>query len=156
LIGKQIEAYPETAKAILADGHEAGGHSYGWETLAFKKKSYVESQLDKMAAAFVSIGVTNLTLFRPPNGLLSPGQNKILEARELQHISADILAGDWKVQDVEKIRETVLSKVRPGSIIVLHDGGGDRTATVAAVPEIIDGLRAKGYSFVAVSELLKK
>jgi len=121
----------------------------------FKKREHVEAQLDKMDTAFRSISVTNLTLFRAPNGLLSPGQNSILEARGLRHISADVIAGDWKTQDVDKIQNAVLKKVRPGSIIVLHDGGGDRAATIIAVPKIIDALKIKGYSFCTVGELLE-
>ena len=154
LIGQQIEAHPESAKSILSAGHEVGGHAYGWNTLAFKKRKHVEQQLDKMDAAFASIGVTNLVLFRPPKGILSPGQGKMLEDRGLKHISADVLAGDWKDSSAEKIRDAVLKKVRPGSIIVLHDGGGDRSATIAAVPMIIDALREQGFSFSTVGELL--
>jgi len=156
LIGNQIEAHPETAKKILAAGHEVGGHSYDWTLLAFKRKSFVNSQLDKMDGAFRSIGVTNLVLFRPPNGFLSPGQGKILKKRKLTNISADIVAYDWKETDAKKIAGTVLKKIRPGAIIALHDGGGDRSATLDAVPEIIDSLRKKGYRILTVGELLKR
>lgn len=155
LIGKQIDLHPETARQIIRNGHELGGHSNDWKTLAFKKRKDVEEQLDQMDLAFTHIGITNLTLFRPPNGLLSPGQNKILQARGLLHISADVVVGDWKETDADAIRDRVVEKVRPGSIIVLHDGGGDRSATVAAVPRIIDCLRECGYSCATVSELLE-
>ncbi|VGO21833.1 polysaccharide deacetylase family protein [Pontiella sulfatireligans] len=154
LIGKQIETHPATARQIIAAGHELGGHSYGWDALAFKKREYVNAQLDQMERAFSNVGVTNLTLFRPPNGILSPGQGKLLEARGLRHISADVVVGDWKAVDAATIRDRVVKKVRPGSIIVLHDGGGDRAATIAAVPLIIDGLKSMGYEFATVSELL--
>ncbi len=155
LIGKQVEAHPETALKILAGGHEVGGHSYDWSTLAFKRRGYVESQLDRMEAAFKGIGVTNLVWFRPPNGLLSPGQGRLLKARGLQHISADVVAGDWKTQDAMKLQSKVLKKVKPGSIVVLHDGGGDRRGTIAAVSAIIDALREQGFSFLTVGELLE-
>ncbi len=154
LIGKQIEAHPETARKILAAGYEVGGHSYDWTTLAFKKKSFVNAQLDKMDAAFRGIGVTNLVLFRPPNGFLSFGQGKILRERHLENIAADVVVGDWKTTDPKKIQQRILKKVRPGSIIVLHDGGGDRSATLAAVPGIIDALRNEGYKILTVSGLL--
>lgn len=156
LIGRQIESHPDTALKILAGGHEAGGHSYDWTLLAFKRKSFVNAQLDKMEQAFKSIGVTNLTLFRPPNGILSFGQSKLLENRNLKLINADVVAGDWKTNDPEKITRIVLKKVRPGSIIVLHDGGGDRSATLAATPIIIDALCRQGYTLLTVSELLNQ
>ena len=154
LIGSQIDQHPEVAQNIIKAGHEVGGHSNGWKSLAFRKRVYVEDQLDKMDLAFAHIGITNLTLFRPPNGFLSPGQGKILTERGLQHISADVVVGDWKSVSAETIKKRVIKKVRPGSIIVLHDGGGDRSSTIAAVPAIIDELRKQGYSFLPVGELL--
>jgi peptidoglycan/xylan/chitin deacetylase (PgdA/CDA1 family) len=155
LIGKQVEANPNSVRKIIAAGHEVGGHSYDWGTLAFKRKKTVEAKLDKMDAAFANAGITNVVLFRPPNGLLSPGQGKILENRGLKSISADVVVGDWKKIDAATIRDRVLKKVRPGSIIVLHDGGGNRSATEEAVPEIIDELKSRGYNFVSVSDLLR-
>jgi peptidoglycan/xylan/chitin deacetylase (PgdA/CDA1 family) len=154
LIGKQIEAHPKTAKKILAAGFEIGGHSYDWAMLAFKRKSFVISQLDKMDVAFKSIGITNLVLFRPPNGFLSFGQEKILRKRNLTVISASVIAYDWKETDANKIAKTVLKKVRPGSIIALHDGGGNRSATLTAIPQIIKALRQKGYKILSVGELI--
>lgn len=154
LIGKQIEEHPHLARAILSAGHEVGGHSYDWDLLAFKRRSRVEDRLDKMEAAFASVGVTNLVLFRPPSGFMSPGQGAILEARRLKNIGADVVVGDWKAKTAKQIEDAVLNKVRPGSIIVLHDGGGDRAATVAALGGIIARLRNQGYSMLTVGELL--
>jgi len=152
LIGDQINAHPETARKIIAAGHGVGGHSSDWDSLAFKRRKTVEGKLDRMDAAFAGIGVTNLTLFRPPGGVWMPWQKKILKERGLEHISADVVVGDWKDVDAETIRDRVLKKVRPGSIIVLHDGGGDRTETIEAVPMIIHVLRGQKYAFVRVSE----
>jgi peptidoglycan/xylan/chitin deacetylase (PgdA/CDA1 family) len=155
LIGKQVEAHPEMARRIAQAGHEIGGHSYDWETLTFRRRKTVETKLDQMDAAFADAGITNVVLFRPPNGLLSPGQGKIIEERRLRHVSADVVVGDWKRVDAETIRNRVLKKIRPGSIIVLHDGGGDRRATIEAVPQIINAAREQGYSFLALGALLE-
>ncbi|MEE9368382.1 MAG: polysaccharide deacetylase family protein [Pontiella sp.] len=155
LIGQEVEAHPETARQITKAGHELGGHSYGWESLALKRRKQVEQQLDQMCQAFLDAGIPKLVLFRPPSGILVPGQAQLLQERGLTHISADVVVGDWKLENAEAIRERVVKKVRPGSIIVLHDGGGNRGATVKATPMIIDDLRSNGYSFVSVSELLR-
>jgi len=154
LIGKQIDLHPETACQIIKAGHELGGHSNDWEPLAFRKRKYVEGQLDQMERAFTNIGITNLTLFRPPEGFLFPWQNSILDKRKLKHISADVVVGDWKEIDPDTIYDRVLKKVRPGSIIVLHDGGGNRSATIKAVPMIIETLHKRGYSFLTIGKLL--
>ncbi|MDF7823110.1 polysaccharide deacetylase family protein [Pontiellaceae bacterium B12227] len=154
LIGRQVEKFPTIGMQIQESGHEIGGHSYDWDALAFKRWKTVEEKFDKMDAAFSSVGITNVVLFRPPNGMLSPGQKKKIEARGLTVVFGDIVPGDWKSVSAKTIRDRVLKRVRPGSIIVLHDGGGDRNATIAAVPLIIDGLKARGYVLVTVSELL--
>jgi len=155
LIGKQVERYPETVATIREAGHEIGGHSYDWDTFLFKGRQTVELKLDKMDAAFQSAGITNVLWFRPPGGLLMPGQQRLLEERGLRHISAGVIAGDWKDVDAQTICKRVVRRVRPGAIIVLHDGGGDRSSTVAAVPLLLKALREKGYSFLSISELLE-
>lgn len=154
LVAQQAERFPDVAKRIAAQGHEVGGHSCDWDTLAFKRWKNVEEKLDKMDAVFTDSGLTNIALFRPPNGMLSFGQKKKIQARGLKVILGDVMVGDWKDVDTATIRDRVLKKVRPGSIIVLHDGGGDRSATIVAVPLIIDALKEHGYEFSTVSELL--
>lgn len=155
LIGNQVKAHPDTARNIIAAGHEVGGHSSDWKSLAFKRRATVEKKLDEMEAAFADAGITNLTLFRPPGGILMPWQHRILKERGWKQVSADVVVGDWKPVNSATIVERVLKKVRPGSIVALHDGGGDRSATMQAVPELIARLRRRGYSFVTVSELLR-
>ena len=154
LIGSQVETHPETAQKIIEAGHEIGGHSYDWEMLALKRCKTVEAKLDLMDAAFANAGITNVSLFRPPNGILSLRQEKILEERGLIHIGADVVVGDWKNIDSETICHRVLKKVRPGSIIVLHDGGGDRSSIIEVVPMIIKELHAEGYEIVPAGRML--
>ena len=153
LIGQQVETCPDLGIQIQDWGHEIGGHSHDWDMLAFKRWKTVERKLDKMDAAFADAGITNIALFRPPIGMLSFGQKNKIEARGLKFILGDVVPGDRKDIDAETIRNRVLKKVRPGSVIVLHDGGGDRTETIKAVLLIVDALREQGYSFLTVSEL---
>jgi peptidoglycan/xylan/chitin deacetylase (PgdA/CDA1 family) len=156
LIGQEVTAHPETALKILNGGHEIGGHSSDWKTLAFESPEEMEGKLQEMKLAFTGVGITNLTLFRPPGGFMLPWQRTLVLERGLTHINANVVVGDWKDIDAETIRDRVLKKVHRGSIIALHDGGGDRSATLAAVPMIIDALREQGYEFVSVSELLEE
>ena len=69
-------------------------------------------------------------------------------------VNYDIDSKDWKLRDSEAIVKNVLSQVSSGDIILLHDGGGDRQATVKALPEIIEQLQNKGYKFVTISDLM--
>jgi peptidoglycan/xylan/chitin deacetylase (PgdA/CDA1 family) len=156
MIGQQVTAYPETALKIFNSGHEIGGHSSDWKSLAFESLEVVGGKLQEMEAAFTNLGITNVTLFRPPGGFMFPWQGKLVAERGLTHINANVVVGDWKDVDAESIRDRVFKKVHPGSIIALHDGGANCAATIAAVPIIIDGLKAEGYTFVTISELLEK
>lgn len=156
LIGQEVTAHPETARRILDGGHEIGGHSSDWKTLAFESPEEMEGKLQEMELAFTSVGIPNTTLFRPPGGFMLPWQRTMVLERGLTHVSANVVVSDWKQIDAETIRDRVLKKVHRGSIIALHDGGGDRSATLAAVPMIIDALREQGYEFVSVSELLEE
>ncbi len=156
LIGQQVTAHSETTQLILKGGHEIGGHSSDWKSLAFETQETMEGKLREMGEAFASVGITNISLFRPPSGFLFPWQRKMVAEHGFTHISANVVVGDWKDVDAQTIRDRVLKKVRPGSIIALHDGGENRDATIAAVPLIIDALKSMDYTFVTVTELLAK
>ena len=78
------------------------------------------------------------------------------EARSLRYttIQWDIDPRDWALPGVGEIEGNVLANAHPGAIVIMHDGGGDRSQTLAALPSIIDTLRARGYTFVTVTQLL--
>jgi peptidoglycan/xylan/chitin deacetylase (PgdA/CDA1 family) len=80
----------------------------------------------------------------------------VLWRQRRKNILFDVIVGDWAMQDPERIAARVLERATAGSIIVLHDGRGERPGTVAATALIIEGLRNRGYRFVSVSELLTK
>ncbi|MEN8253883.1 MAG: polysaccharide deacetylase family protein [Verrucomicrobiota bacterium] len=154
LIGSEIASQMEVPRRICRAGHEIGSHSYDWSMLSFKSRSSVLRQVEMTEETLSDAGINHISLFRAPKGILSPAAISVLNERNYVVVGGDVIAGDWKFHDTIQIKDTVLRKVRPGSIIVLHDGGGDRTKTLEAVPVIIDGLRDKGYSFLTVSELL--
>ncbi|MGE4488454.1 MAG: polysaccharide deacetylase family protein [Kiritimatiellales bacterium] len=155
LIGTQVEQNRDQALRIISEGHEIGGHSYNWSSWIFKSNRSIEQLMDQMQQAFSLAGIPQPSLFRTPNGILMPWQQSILKRRGLKHITADVIAGDWKDRTADQIADYVLKKTTPGSIIVLHDGGGDRTATVTALATIIQTLKKRGYEFLPVSQLLK-
>jgi peptidoglycan/xylan/chitin deacetylase (PgdA/CDA1 family) len=93
-------------------------------------------------------------LFRAPGGDVSSAL--IGEARSMGFttIQWDIDPRDWARPGVGEIEGNVLANAHPGAIVIMHDGGGDRSQTLAALPDIIDTLRARGYTFVTVTQLL--
>ena len=163
LCGKHVDLYPELVKAIHAKGHEIGNHTWTHKSLFhfFKKVPLQEMQRTNKAIADLTGEVPRL--FRPPRLIQGLGANKALKILSLQSIAGWVHGRDWKTQDYEKITGKVVASVKPGSIIVLHDGDADakpgetqqpRGGTVEAVKHIITVMQARGYRFVSIGELL--
>ena len=154
-IGKNIEQYPELVRLAIAKGEELGNHSYSHKDMLFKSPDFLLSELEKTDALLRQLGVTENINFRPPWGRRLLMLPYLVSKLHKNLIMWDIDSEDYR-QDLtpEAIANRVIEQVRPGSIIVMHDGGGDRSRTVAATEIIIKTLTSKGYQFKTVSELL--
>ena len=87
--------------------------------------------------------------YRPPGGSLGPAIYDVAAEQDEHVLYWSIDPRDWKAPPADAIVATVVDALGPGGIILLHDGGGNRDATLAALPRIIDAARAQGYTFVA-------
>ena len=158
LIGKNVEKHPEIVKRMQNEGHEIANHSYDHRILPFYGRREIRRQIDSTASLIDDAAGVIPKYFRPPMGLFT---SKVLDViKENGHIAVigEVYPRDPYKPGVDKIVERVLSRTKPGSIIIMHDGGSwgkiDRSQSVAAVPIIIKSLREIGYRFVTVSELL--
>ena len=156
-VGEHIAQYGEGGaieRRMLADGDMIGDHTWSHIVVA-AGGPVAESQIEQAADAIrkATHGFTPC-LFRAPDGSVSPAL--IGEARSLGFttIQWDIDPRDWALPGVGEIEDNVLANAHPGAIAIMHDGGGDRSETLAALPDIIDTLRARGYTFVTVTQLL--
>ena len=156
-IGEHIATYGEGGaieRRMLADGDMIGDHTWSHIVVA-QGGPVAASQIEEAAAAIRSAthGFTPC-LFRAPDGSVSPAL--IDEARSLGFttIQWDIDPRDWALPGVGEIEDNVLANAHPGAIVIMHDGGGDRSETLDALPDIIHTLRARGYTFVTVTQLL--
>lgn len=151
MVGTMVRAWAPTGKKVVQDGHSIGGHSW---THPMKTHSPVMEIERTDAMIKEKLGVTP-TMFRPPYGMLKNGL-----AREASKRNEDVIlwsadSNDWNRHTTSaQIKAKVLNNLTPGGIALLHDGGGNRTRTVAALPGIIDGIRNRGYKLVTVPELL--
>jgi len=158
VVGKNADAHPEMVRALVERGHLVGNHSYRHRKRgAVLQPRYGELERSEMAIAKAA-GVCP-ALFRPPNGFHTPWQLHAVSSHQMRAVGWDVQPSDWKRPPAEEIVRRVVGSVRPGSIVLVHDGndteqGADRSATLEALPGIIEGLRAKGYRFVRVDELL--
>ncbi|QRO01938.1 polysaccharide deacetylase family protein [Archangium violaceum] len=154
MVGRNIERHRELAARVLAEGHQLGNHSYSHHRLIFKSPSYVREELDRTDALLRGLGVEGELLFRAPNGKKLVVLPWLLSRSGRKHITFDVVPRDDAEQDVELLTSRVMESVRPGSIILFHDGGQEKPGTVKAVDIVLGRLREQGYRFVTVSELL--
>jgi peptidoglycan/xylan/chitin deacetylase (PgdA/CDA1 family) len=155
VVGRDAVNNPHLLRRAVESGHEIGNHTWSHAALPSLKKA-TRLQEVKGASDVVRHATGHApVLFRPPYGAMRPGTNR--EVREL-----GLLPIVWSV-DVKDYEPHVTAKaliarvrqaLRPGSIILLHDGGGDRRKTVAALPAILDEVAKAGYRPVTITQLL--
>jgi peptidoglycan-N-acetylglucosamine deacetylase len=147
-IGQEMPGREEVMRQILAEGNELGDHTM----------NHVEYPgYDQIAGAAARIrAYTHFKpcLFRPPGGGVNAGILAGAGSLGMRTINWDVDPQDWSLPGTGAIYSNIVSHARNGSIILMHDGGGPRGETLAALPQVIDALRARGFGFATVSELL--
>jgi peptidoglycan-N-acetylglucosamine deacetylase len=153
-IGDQVGAYGRAVdRRMLADGDVIGDHTWNHADVA-GDGSFGEGEIAAAASAIRSMTGFQPCLFRAPGGAVSSAL--IGEARSMGFttIQWDVDPRDWARPGTDAIYNTVISTAHNGSIILQHDGGGDRSETLAALPREIATFRREGYGFVTVTDLL--
>jgi cellulose synthase/poly-beta-1,6-N-acetylglucosamine synthase-like glycosyltransferase/peptidoglycan/xylan/chitin deacetylase (PgdA/CDA1 family) len=163
LIGKNVLKAPGIAQRMIAEGHEIGSHTFFHPNIEFISELREKLELNTLQRLIVSITGHSTMLFRSPYGRGS-GPLTSAEAQPLQLLdqSGYLVAGgnviptDWLNSKPDAIVASAIAQLAPtgGNVIVLHDGGGDRSATVAALPLLIAELQAKGYRFATFAAML--
>jgi len=153
MIGEQVTSgYRSTLQEELRDGDTLGDHTYTHADLV--TAGGVRGQLQQTLQAIRGLSGYTPCVFRPPYGDYDSSVVQTAASLGLATILWEVDPSDYTQPGVAAIQQRVLSEVRPGSIILSHDGGGPRGQTLAAYPYIIRALRARGYRFVTVPELL--
>lgn len=145
--GNHIDERPATARRGAMEGHLVANHTYSHPDLRTLTRSQQQSEVDRMGAAARRAGVPKPATMRPPYGYLNSDTRQL----GLPLVKWNVNPKDWQGHSADYIRDSVLSNVQPGAIVLQHDTVGN---TVDAIPEIIDGLRARGYHLVTTDELL--
>jgi len=178
LIGIEAQKYSGLARRIYDEGHTIGNHTFTHPDISDVPGSYMKVELNMTERLFASkLGIKPI-YFRPPYSIdQEPDIGEQVRPLELVQrlgyitVGSKIDPNDWqRGRTSEEIVSAVLSQARMfavntcrdhdpqicGNIILLHDGGGDRTATIRALPGIIEGLRAQGFQIVPVEDLIDK
>ena len=156
LMGVDIEAHPDETRAIIEAGHEIGNHTYTHPDLTFASEDQAAGEVTRTDDAIRRAGYSGPIHVRPPFGKKLVGLPLHLAKHDRPTITWDVEPESYGdiASDPAKIAAHVLEKTRPGSIIILHVMYDSREPSRQALPAIIDGLKARGYRFATVSELL--
>ncbi len=150
VVGRMANAYPDLVKRELKEGNLVGDHSWSHPMLAHRSDASARDELQHTRDLLRKLGAT-VTVFRPPYGSYTRSTVSIASSLGLRTVVWSADPSDYRRPPVGTIVARVMSQVRPGTIILMHDGGGDRSNTIAALPIIIDNLRKQGYSFETLS-----
>lgn len=155
VIGQSVEKYPVKTKTIVEHGHELGNHSYSHQRLVFKSGSFIGNEIKRTNRLIRASGYLGEVTFRPPFGKKLIGLPWYLYKNNIKTITWDVEPDTYYEGDAGRLAAYTLKNTKPGSIVLLHPfGDGAGAADRKALPKVIDGLRARGYSFVTVSQLL--
>lgn len=153
-LGRNVASHPELARQVAQAGHDLGNHSYNHATQPMDPAT-AQQELNQTNQIIQEVTGQQPRLFRPPGGHKTNGLVSQALERGYTVVMWTVQPNDWQPQaTAESITRAVLQQARPGTVVLLHDGGGNRDATVAALPRIIRTLKARGYRFLTVSQML--
>jgi peptidoglycan/xylan/chitin deacetylase (PgdA/CDA1 family) len=147
-IGQEVAGREATMRRLLREGDEIGNHTMHHQFYPGYADLVSTSNLIESATHF------RPCLFRPPGGAVDAGVVDSAARAGMTTVTWDVDPRDWSNPGTNAIYSRVVGAVQPGSIVVMHDGGGTRSETLAALPRIINTLRSRGYRFATVTQLL--
>ncbi len=166
IVGTNGEANPRLVERLLADGHEIGNHTFTHPNVAQISNEVARLELNATQRLVEALTGRSMRLFRPPYfGDAEPTTPAEIAPVQLAQSLGYVTVGlrvdpdDWLEPPADEIVQRIMERMGDtnpetrGQIVLLHDAGGNRAQTLAALPRIIDGLRAKGLQIVPVSEL---
>jgi len=147
--GKSVEYFPETTQRILNEGHALGNHTYS-HSIILTFTGFLKREIERTAEVIQKTTGVKTNLFRPPWGVAAPWTKSYLKANKYKIILWNINSYDWAGVSAQDIEDTVLKKIKPNSIILLHDGKNaklhhNRSQTVLALPSLIKNLYHRGF-----------
>ncbi len=161
VLGKEVLRHPDLVRRLDAEGHEIGNHTFTHPDLTTSSAEEQRRQLNQTQQALIGVTGRTTTLMRPPYSFSNDGlDDKAWQLVQDAHadgyvtVLADLDGKDWQRPGVEAIVRNSTPKDGRGAIVLLHDSGGERSQTVAALDVLIPRLKADGYRFTTVHEAL--
>jgi peptidoglycan-N-acetylglucosamine deacetylase len=152
VIGRNVDAYPEIARRIVAEGHEIANHTYNHPHLTKVGAARLDSEMTRTTDAIVRATGRRPTNMRPPYGAINTRvEQALLQKHGLDVIMWSVDPLDWRRPGAEVVRQRLVDGATPGGILLAHD---IHPGTIEAMSGTISDLKAKGYGFATVSQLL--
>lgn len=154
VLGTNAEVYPEIVAQAIAEGHEIACHAFSHKRLNKLTQAEVNGEFDRFENLLQKLAAPNSGFFRPPDGAYNDELVALARQRGYVTVLWSVDAGDWRQPPVDNVVQTVLKQVKPGGIILMHDGQYP-LPTAQATDIIIDKLQSQGYQFLTMSELMR-
>ena len=153
-LGYQLGDFPLPLQRAVAEGHEIGNHTWNHADLTKLAPNDIGAEMTQLTAGLEAAGVPRPRLFRPPYGAYNAEVLRQATKRKMLTVMWTIDTSDYAAGNPRSLADYTLGLTEPGAIILMHDGGGNRTITAAALPLIVRGLQQRGYKLVTVPRLL--
>ncbi|MFF1359839.1 glycosyltransferase [Streptomyces sp. NPDC058297] len=161
--GTMASRYPDLVKRMVDEGHEVGLHTFNHPDLSYQSKSRIDWELTQNQTALAGAAGIRTSLFRPPYSSFADAMDdkswpvaKYIGSRGYLTVVNNTDSEDWKRPGVDEIIRRATPKGGKGAIVLMHDSGGDRSQTVAALERFLPQLQGQGYDFVNLTEALDK
>ncbi|MFI8229893.1 bifunctional polysaccharide deacetylase/glycosyltransferase family 2 protein [Streptomyces sp. NPDC085900] len=163
LVGSMVSRYPDIVKTMVEQGNEVGVHTFTHVDLSYQSESRVDREMEQTQLALAGAAGITTTLFRAPYSSETDAIDNYswpvyqrLGKEGYTSVFVDTDSDDWKKPGVAKIVDWATPKKNKGASVLMHDAGGDRSQTIKALPEYIEKMKAKGYTFTTISGVVEK
>ncbi|MGP3973942.1 polysaccharide deacetylase family protein [Streptomyces sp. 8N114] len=149
LIGPNAERYPKLVRRIVAEGHRLCNHSVDHDTgMDHKSVAYQKRQIrDAKRMIDKASGGAPLHYYRAPGGAFTPASRRMAAEQGMRPLGWIVDPGDWQLPGAEAIVRHAKEQMEDGAVVLLHDGGGDRSESYQALQQLLPWLKEQGYSF---------
>jgi len=161
MIGRFVRERPQIARAVAEAGHVVGNHTDTHPNLIGCSSAQVAIQVDECERVLSDAVGAHSRLFRPPFGGRLPHVLGVLRDRGYETVMWSVSSRDWSLATTDRIEQQVVSRIRGGDVVLMHDGGHRqmgifRGHTVGAVDRLIRRFKQEGFRFVTVPEMMQK
>jgi peptidoglycan/xylan/chitin deacetylase (PgdA/CDA1 family) len=161
MLGHHVHKYPQIARRVAAEGHSIGNHGYAHKVMLYYTVPEIEEEILYTEQVIRQVTGVTTRYFRPPKAWLRRKIKKAIQTMGYEIVLWSLNSKDWVTFHHKHMVRYLISQVKSGDILLFHDSGnvfrregGDRAQTVAAIPLLVAELKARGFTFVTIDELL--